>query len=52
MWVETQVGGFLIHFNDECILPTKISVVDGKMDLTMVASSSIAFIIGLHFDKH
>ena len=50
--LKLRLGEFLIHFNDECILPTKISVVDGKMDLTMVASSSIAFIIGLHFDKH
>ena len=46
--LKLRLGKFLIHFNDECILPTKISVVDGKMDLTMVASSSIAFIISFN----
>ena len=41
--LKLRLGGFLLHFNDECILPTKISVVDGKMDLTMVASSKMLY---------
>ena len=41
--LKLKLGEFLLHFNDECILPTKISVVDGKMDLTMVASSKMLY---------